>query len=191
VRAKPEDAQLRASLAGALGALGRYDEALAQLTESIRLDPVNPEAHHNQGAILERQGKRTEAVAAYRAALRYEPGYTPSREALQRLGAAGEDDAPRNPNQQLARKLAEQASQTARRGDYAAAMKTLDEAARIAPRYALVQHYRANVAYLMGDRAGAIAALRKALEIEPDNALFQTNLKRLEQGGKPAADAPR
>ncbi len=60
-------------------------------------------------------------------------------------------------------------------------MATLDEAEKVAPNYALVYQYRANVAFLMGDRAAAIAALKKALEIEPDNALYRTNLQRLQQ----------
>jgi len=54
---EPDDAGLRASFAGALGALGRYEEALAQLDASIRLDPLNPEAYHNRGAALERLGR--------------------------------------------------------------------------------------------------------------------------------------
>jgi hypothetical protein len=33
----------------------------------------------------------------------------------------------------------------------------------------------------MGDVAGAIAALKKGLAIEPDNALYQANLKWLQQ----------
>ena len=52
-------------------------------------------------------------------------------------------------------------------------MKHLDEAERVAPHYALVQQYRSNVAYLMGDRAAAIAALKKALALEPDRR-YQT-----------------
>src|SRR5262249_32950836 len=49
-----------------------------------------------------------------------------------------------------------------------------------------------NVAYLMGDRSAAVAALRKGLELEPDNALFRENLKRLEQANpsKPTASPP-
>ena len=39
--------------------------------------------------------------------------------------------------------------------------------------------YRANVAYLRGDTAGAIAALEQGLEVDPGNALFAENLKRL------------
>lgn len=180
VRDSPEDGELRASLAGALGALARYDEALEQLGHAVRLAPVNPEAYHNRGAIHERQGKREAAIAEYRTALRYNPQYEPSRQALARLGAPASASAPRTPAEQLAAGMAERASQAARRGDYREAMRALDEAVRIAPRYALLHQYRANVAYLMGDREAARAALRKALELEPDNALFQTNLERLE-----------
>jgi hypothetical protein len=43
----------------------------------------------------------------------------------------------------------------------------------------LVYQYRSNVAYLKGDTAAAIDALEKALALEPDNALFRTNLRRL------------
>ena len=63
-------------------------------------------------------------------------------------------------------------------------MKALDDAQRIAPRSALVYQYRSNVAFLMGDRPAALTALHKALEIEPDNALFQSNLRQLEQAAK-------
>ena len=69
-------------------------------------------------------------------------------------------------------------------------MKQLDEAQRIAPNLALLYQYRSNVAYLMGDRQAAIAALRQGLRLEPDNALFRENLKRLEQAKAPSADHP-
>ncbi len=36
-----------------------------------------------------------------------------------------------------------------------------------------------SVAYLMGDLEAGIAALERALELEPDNALFRANLERL------------
>jgi Flp pilus assembly protein TadD len=181
VAAAPEDGGLRASLAGALASVGRYDEALGHLGEAIRLQPVNPEAHHNRGAIYERQKKPAEAIEEYRQALRYNPGYEPSQRALARLGATPADDGPKTPAEQLAAKMAERASEAARRGDYAEAMKALDEAERVAPRYARVQQYRANVAYLMGDYDAARAALEKALEIEPDNHLFRANLERLDE----------
>jgi predicted AlkP superfamily phosphohydrolase/phosphomutase/Flp pilus assembly protein TadD len=190
VEAHPEDGGLRASLAGALASQGRYDDALAQLDEAVRLAPVNPEAYHNRGAILERQQKRDEAVAAYRSALRYNPQYEPSRRALDRLHAGAEPVATQTPAEQLATRLAERAADAAKRGNYAEAMQTLDEAARVAPGFARVYQYRANVAYLMGDRAAAKAALEKGLELEPDNALFRANLERLERDAAPPAAAP-
>jgi predicted AlkP superfamily phosphohydrolase/phosphomutase/Tfp pilus assembly protein PilF len=176
---KPDDAGLHASLAGALGALGRYDESLKHLNEAIRLEPLNAEAYHNRAVIYERQGNPQAAIVEYRTALRYDPQYGPSREALTRLGATAGGE-PQSDAEKLAAAMAERASRTARRGDYAEAMKILAEAARIAPRFALVQQYRANVAYLMGDKATAVASLKRALELEPDNALYRENLRRLE-----------
>ncbi len=181
VEANPKDGGLRASLAGALGALGRYDESLQQLNKAIELEPLNPEAYHNRGVIYEKKGQPEAAATEYRAALRYNPQYDPSRQALERLTGSARVNAPASAVEQQAAALAEKASQFARRGDYKGAMAALDEAEKVAPRYALVYQYRANVAFLMGDRARAIAALRRALEIEPDNALFRTNLQRLEQ----------
>ena len=59
----------------------------------------------------------------------------------------------------------------------------LDEAERAAPSYALVHQYRANVAFLMGDTDAAIAAMEKAVQLEPDNALYRINLDRLRSSG--------
>jgi tetratricopeptide (TPR) repeat protein len=190
VRANPDDAALRASWAGALGALGRYDESLAQLNRSIEQEPLNPEAYHNRGVIYEKQGKPAAAVAEYRNALRYNPQYVPSQQALVRLTGSAVVNAPRDDAERRAVGLAERASQAARRGDYQGAMAMLDEAEQVAPRYALVYQYRANVAFLMGDRARAKAALHKALELEPDNALFRTNLERLESSSPSRAGTP-
>jgi tetratricopeptide (TPR) repeat protein len=195
VRQSPGDGALHASLGGALGALGRFDEALEELNAAVRLEPLNPEAYHNRGAIYERQGKPEAAVTEYRTALRYSPQYEPSRQALVRLTGSANFSEPRTDAEKLAAAKAELASEAARRGDYAAAMAALDEAGRIAPLYALVYQYRSNVAFLKGDREAAIAALRKALEIEPDNALYRTNLHHLEQSAAatntPPANAER
>jgi hypothetical protein len=49
-----------------------------------------------------------------------------------------------------------------------------------------VYQYRANVAFLMGDRDTARKALQRGLELEPDNALFRTNLQRLQDPPSPA-----
>jgi predicted AlkP superfamily phosphohydrolase/phosphomutase/Flp pilus assembly protein TadD len=179
VEENPEDGSLHTSLAGALGALGRYDEAIRHLDLAARLDPLNVEAYHNRGVILERQGKPDAAIEEYQTAVRYNPQYGPSRRALVRLTGSADVRAPRNDAEKLASALAERASEAARRGDYAEAMKLLAEAERIAPRYPLVYQYQSNVFYLMGDLSKAIQVLENALELEPENALFKTNLERL------------
>jgi tetratricopeptide (TPR) repeat protein len=179
VEENPEDGSVHTSLAGALGALGRYDEAIRHLDLATQLDPLNVEAYHNRGVIQERQGKPDAAIEEYRTAVRYNPQYEPSRSALVRLTSSADVRAPRNDAEKLASLLAERASQAARRGDYAEAMKLLAEAERIAPRYPVVYQYQSNVFYLMGDLSKAIQVLENALELEPENALFKTNLQRL------------
>jgi tetratricopeptide (TPR) repeat protein len=186
IRDRPGDAALRASLAGALGALGRYDEALEQLSAALKLQPLNVEALHNRAVIYERKGDTAAAVADYRTALRHDPQYAPSRRALERLGAVDTTAGTPSAEEGRALALAEQAADAARRGRYQEAMTRLDAAAALAPRLALIFQYRSNVAYLMGDRAAAIAALEKGLEIEPDNALFQENLRRLREQASPS-----
>jgi tetratricopeptide (TPR) repeat protein len=188
VEENPEDGSLHTSLAGALGALGRYDEAVRHLDVAIELEPLNAEAYHNLGVILERQGNPEAAIEEYQTAVRYNPQYEPSRRALVRLTGSGDVRAPQNDAEKLASALAERASQSARRGDYAEAMELLAEAERIAPRYALVYQYQSNVAYFMGDLPKAIQVLEKALELEPENALFKTNLEKLKAQ---VAAAPR
>jgi len=181
VEAEPADAALRASYGGVLGALERYDEALVQLDRAAELDPLNAETYYNRGLVHERRGEEQAAIAQYRHALRYRPGYPPAAQALARLSVAVDEGAPQTPAEKLALLMAERASEAARRGDYEAAMAELDEARRIAPRYPLVYQYRSNVAFLKGDTDEAIRALQRAIELEPDNALFRLNLERLQR----------
>jgi len=182
VERDPEDSSLRTSLAGALGALGRYEEALVQLAVALKLEPLNPEGHYNQGLALERLGRGSEAVKSYRLALRYQPGYEPARQALLRLTGSSGEFVAANAAEARALALAEAAATAARRGAYPEALAQLAEAGAVAPGLAVVCQYESNVAYLAGDRPRAIRALERCLVIEPDNALFQQNLKQLQSG---------
>jgi tetratricopeptide (TPR) repeat protein len=170
---------LYTSLAGCLGAMGRYSEALPPLARSLELDPLNVEAYHNRAVVHERLGDLPAAIADYQTAVRYSPSYEPSRAALLRLTGTADVRSPANDTQQQAAELCQRASQAARRGAYAEAMKLLAEAERIAPEYVLVYQYQANVAYLMADYQQAEQALRKALKLEPDNTLFRRNLENI------------
>ena len=175
-------AALRASLAGALGALGRYDESLEQLNQAIEIEPLNPEAYHNRGVIYEKQGKREDGGhgvphgAALQPAVR---AVAPGAGAAHRIGER--ERAARPKRSSTAPTLAERASQAARRGDYQAAMQTLDEAEQ--DRAALRARLPVPVERRLPDgrRRARQGGAAQALEIEPDNALFKTNLQRLEQ----------
>ena len=181
VKLEPEDATLRTSMAGALGALGRYDEAMKQLDAAIRLDPLNVEAYHNRGVVFER---RNDPQGGHRG--------VPPRRALQpavRAVAQGPPAADRDVGRESAahrgREEGVGAGPGGQPGRAPRRLRARDEAPRrsgaLAPRYVMVHQYRSNVAYLAGDPRQAIAALEKALAIEPDNALFKDNLERLKR----------
>ncbi|MDA8020245.1 MAG: alkaline phosphatase family protein [Thermoanaerobaculia bacterium] len=192
IEKQPDDGSLRASLAGALGALERYEEALEQLDKAIELEPLNVEAYHNRAVIHERSGRLEAAAADYERALRYGPSYEPSLAAYQRLTGHSNPRAPRNDAQRRAAELADQASAAARRGHYDEALEILEQAAELAPDYVLVYQYRSNVGYLMDAPEVAAEALEKALELEPDNVLFQRNLEQVRRQMYGAgAPAPR
>jgi lysophospholipase L1-like esterase len=76
--------------------------------------------------------------------------------------------------------LAEAAASLARSGSYGDADRLLDEAESRRPDLVLVHRYRANVAYLDGRLGAARAALNRALELDPDDALARENLARLD-----------
>ncbi len=191
IERNPKDAGAHSSLAGALGAVERYDEALVHLDEAIRLNPLHAGAYHNKAVIHERQGDREAAIEEYKKAIRFGSGYEPSRQSLKRLtGSAAIDDALTD-EQKLAGKLARDASVAARKGRYDEAMELLDRAERVAPDYSLVYQYRSNVAFLMGDKQAAMAAVEKALALEPGNPLFERNLEHLKAASAPAPASAR
>jgi Flp pilus assembly protein TadD len=67
---------------------GRYDGALADINEAIRLDPTMPFFLTYRGYVHEKTNRRAEAIADYRGALRLQPNYTLALEGLRRLGAS-------------------------------------------------------------------------------------------------------
>jgi hypothetical protein len=69
---------------------GRLAEAEAHYRRSLALDPGQPKAHNNLGAVLHMQGRLDEAMASYRRALELDPALP---QASQNLAAISADPA--------------------------------------------------------------------------------------------------
>ncbi len=177
-----ESAVFHAALATALAGLGRNEEALAEYDRALALDPLLIAAIHNRAGLHEVLGDLEAAVADYRRALRYDADYAPSRRALDRLGMAPVGRQPATPEERSAALLLRDADDKVKRGDYDGAQVACDQARALAPDVAAVYQCQANVAYLKGDLVAFEHALEKAVELEPDNALFRENLRKLREG---------
>jgi len=91
------DVEAWAGLGTALGAAGRYQEAVRALGEAGRLDPTNARILYNLGAALEMTGETKQARDAYQSALRIQPHHQLAQEALRRL-PGGFEDMPAGPS---------------------------------------------------------------------------------------------
>jgi len=73
---------------------GRFDEAIAEFRQSLRLNPDSAPTHYNLGFALSARGHRDEAISAFQDALRIDPDYA---QAHNNLGAllqiGGQQDA--------------------------------------------------------------------------------------------------
>jgi hypothetical protein len=86
VQENPQDGSAHGYLGAAYGQAQQFDKAAASLSEAVRLSPNSAALRFNLGTSLERAGKQTEAVDAYRKALELDGAYERARQALVRLG---------------------------------------------------------------------------------------------------------
>ncbi len=130
--------------------LGRYEEAVSELNEALRLNPGYVEVHNNLAVTYDKLGKRDEAVRELQEALRLNPGYT---EAHNNLGNvyAGE-------------------------GRYEEAIKELEEAIRINPGYAVAHNNLGNIYALQNRLTEALKEFQEALRLNPDYTIARSNL---------------
>lgn len=82
-------------LATVLHAAGRYDEALDEFDEAVRVDPLSPRAHRQRGEALAQRGRLAEAELSARTALELQPSYVGAAAlltAVKRFTAADDAD---------------------------------------------------------------------------------------------------
>ena len=88
VAVAPQDVEALCRLAVALSRLGRHQEALATGNAAARLAGTQPMVQHHWGIVLAGAGRTTEAIAAFEAVLRAQPGNVDAIAWLQSLRPA-------------------------------------------------------------------------------------------------------
>ena len=125
---------------------GRFDEAIAQLEQALRIDPGDAEAHNNLAIAFWREGRLEEAISQFEKALQIEPDFTQPAQALAFLLVTCPDARLRNgiEAEQLARHavqvtggrdaivLGTLAAAYAEQGRFAEAMETVKGAMQVA-----------------------------------------------------------
>jgi predicted O-linked N-acetylglucosamine transferase (SPINDLY family) len=184
IQLQPGHAWAHVNLGNALSAAGQYDEAIVACQRAIDLQPTFPEAHNSLGAVLKAMGRTDPAIAAYHRALELRPDYAEARNnlgnALIDQGRLEEAISQYDRAVALKPDLAEAHSNlivalhVAGRMDQArldAALACLDQARTLRPDSAELHKLTARVLEWEGKTAEAHAALDRALEIRPSDAL--------------------
>ena len=86
-------ATIHLNLAVQLDAADKLDEAIAELRESLRIQPNYAQAHYNLGAVLLKQKKYDEAAREFKRAVRANPDYAEAHFYLSTLLLAKDDPA--------------------------------------------------------------------------------------------------
>ncbi len=130
--------------------IGRYEEAIDELKEALRLDPGYIEVHNNLAVTYDKMNRFEEAIAELEEALRLNPAYI---EAHSNLGNI-----------------------YARAGMYEEAIKELHEALRLNPGYAVAHNNLGNIYALQEKKHKACKEFEEALHLNPDYACARNNL---------------
>jgi tetratricopeptide (TPR) repeat protein len=142
VAKSPHKARPYLNLGAVLGEAGRMEEAIAALTEAIRIEPADPKSHANLGAALASVGRLDAAVVALSRAARLEPD---NPDVLNNYGIVLKDV-----------------------GRLEEAIAALSEAVRIEPGHARAWYNLGRAWLVAGVQTEAVAALEQAIQIKPD-----------------------
>ncbi len=155
--------------------LGQFDQAIADFTESLKIDPESAPSHHFRGAAYAQRGKYDLAIADFSEAIRIDPNLTNAyfirgeifRTAKQ-FDRAIEDLTQvirLDPKHVLAYNSRGEAYSVTGKPD--AAIADFEEAIRLAPKYMSPYQNRAVVYYGLGNMDKAIADADDAIRLNP------------------------
>jgi len=152
VSVAPENYHGYMGLAVELDTAGRYDEAIEQYAEVLRIVPSNRRARYRMGLDYERSAMPDRAIELYRAGLELTP-----------------DD--KNLNGGLARALNNLGAKTLRTGgDQEVAQDYFEQALEASPEYNNARMNLANLHIRAGDFEKAADLAYEALELDPEHA---------------------
>jgi TolB-like protein/Tfp pilus assembly protein PilF len=156
-----------------LMALGRLDEAVAEIDSAVRLDPLSAQVHSTYGRILYRAGRLDEARVRLERSLELEPrnprAYGRLAGVLEQLGHYDQALALVDKMEALSGRSAEFSCVRAR---ILARAGRASEARRILAQVPPETPERAEVLAALGDRDGAVASLFRALDERESWLLF-------------------
>jgi tetratricopeptide (TPR) repeat protein len=172
------------NLGDALDKKGRFDEAISQFQEAIRLKQNYAEAYNNLGTALDKKGRLDEAISQFQEAIRFKPDYT---EAYNNLGTAlarnGRLDEAISQFQEAIRLKPEYADACYNlgialdgKGRFDEAISQFQEAIRLRPDYAEAYNHLGIVLARKGRLDEAISQYQEAIRLKPDSAQARSNL---------------
>jgi tetratricopeptide (TPR) repeat protein len=156
------------ALGKALLQAGQVPEAIDELTEAARLEPKRGEAHYQLGLALARAGRKEEAATALRTG--------------RDLVAA--DDRTQNANLDVAEGRA-----AFENGDLPLAASKFRHAIQLVPESGEPQRYLAMTLEKQGDAQAALAAYRKAVELNPADLSAKAGVERLAAAGRSSSSS--
>ena len=184
-RGNPEtQAAMSAALGGDFMRQNKFDEAIQQYREAVRLEPDYSVLHNNLGVALDKQGQSEEAIRQYREAVRLQPDYALARNnlgaALNKQGQSEEAIRQFQATLRLKPDYAEAHENLGvaleKRGQSEEAIRQYQEAVRWKPDYADAHNNLGAALDDQGRSDEAISHNQAALRLQPDHAEAHNNL---------------
>ncbi|MCX6638145.1 MAG: tetratricopeptide repeat protein [Acidobacteria bacterium] len=187
IGANPRDGEARLLLGSILAEDGKGPEAIAQLGEAVRLLPRSPLAHNALGEAFSASGEMTAARGEFEKAVALDPGFAQAHSNLgmilaqqgepaaaakhleRAIGLFGDTPDAAHPHYLRAKIYAEQ-------DEAGKAAAELQAAVSLRPDFAEAWSDLGEARNALLDDAGAFAAFRRSVELDPENAISRDRL---------------